>query len=118
MDQKAYVRFKTSLFPTLTDIVTKVSYFFFRKIFSMGICSSHLTCVYYQYLIFGNNHVYFIHRVQIGKWDTMIGGKGMVLGIARHIDMNAIILAFNTSPNISTANFQPGRVLFWLGHHI
>ena len=46
----------------------------------------------------------------------MIGGKGTVLGIARHIDMNAIILAFNTSPNISTANFQPGRVLFWLGH--
>ena len=58
------------------------------------------------------------YRVQIGKWDTMIGGNGAVLGIARHIDMNAIILAFNTSPDIATANFQPGpyfgesRVLF------
>ena len=49
-----------------------------------------------------------LSRVQIGKWDTMIGGKGNVLGIARHIDMNAIILAFNTSPNSVTANFQPG----------
>ena len=58
------------------------------------------------------------YRVQIGKWDTMIGANGAVLGIARHIDMNAIILAFNTSPDIATANFQPGpyfgepRVLF------
>jgi len=57
-------------------------------------------------------------RVQIGKWDTMIGGNGAVLGIARHIDMNAVILAFNTSPDIAIANFQPGpyfgesRVLF------
>ena len=42
------------------------------------------------------------NRVQIGKWDTMIGGNGAVLGIARHIDMNAIILAFNTSPDTAT----------------
>ena len=40
--------------------------------------------------------------MQIGKWDTMIGANGVVLGIARHIDMNAIILAFNTSPDTAT----------------
>ena len=32
----------------------------------------------------------------------MIGANGVVLGIARHIEMNAIILAFNTSPDTAT----------------
>ena len=32
----------------------------------------------------------------------------IVLLFFRHIDLNAIIVAFNTSPEPSTANFQPG----------
>ena len=46
-------------------------------------------------------------RIQSGFWDTMLDGD-QVLGIARHVDYNAIILAFNTGTEAYTANFQPG----------
>ena len=46
-------------------------------------------------------------RIQSGFWDTMLDGN-QVLGIARHVDYNAIILAFNTGTEAYTANFQPG----------
>ena len=45
-------------------------------------------------------------RIQSGFWDTML--ENDVLGIARHMDYNAIILAFNTGNEAETANFQPG----------
>ena len=48
-------------------------------------------------------------RVQVGFWDTMLENE--VLGIARHMDYNAIILAFNTGTDEYTANFQPGPLM-------
>ena len=51
----------------------------------------------------------FSNLFQFGFWDTML--ENDVLGIARHMDYNAIILAFNTGSETYTANFQPGPLM-------
>ena len=47
-------------------------------------------------------------RVRIGYSDTFV--QGDMLGIARHIDYNAILFIFNASDQENSANFHPGNL--------